>query len=144
MSFWAWFVFGGLFLAAFVAASIYALAGPTPIGYVNLLWSPHDIVLELNPKLGFVNVLREELAVMRDEFQSLRAIALRPRSAYRSADYPGAVKDDSATVGWPGAALAQSRMMPSHTLTCIYSRAIKRATPTADRLGHLVPARGQC
>ena len=71
------------------------------MGYINLIWEPHPIALALNPvEYKFTRVLRAEVATLRDEFWRRRALAMRPRSAYRSEDYPGAVKDDDATEGW--------------------------------------------
>eukprot|EP00937_MAST-01D_sp_MAST-1D-sp2_P001776 g1776.t1 len=95
---WLVLLLGGLLPV--VVVKLGAL-GPTPIGYINELWEPHPIALALNPEqFEFVRVLRAARATLRREFQQRRALALRPRSAYRSKDYPGAVKDDGATEGW--------------------------------------------
>jgi len=75
--------------------------GPTPIGHINRFWQPHPISLAVNPaEFMFVSTLRREAAAIQEEFASRRNLALRPRSEYRSEDYPGAVKDDGKTEGW--------------------------------------------
>jgi aspartyl/asparaginyl beta-hydroxylase (cupin superfamily) len=74
--------------------------GPTPMGFINQIWEPHRIALAVNPPFAFVSVLQREADVLREEFASRREAALRPRSDFRSKDYPGAVKDDSLTEGW--------------------------------------------
>ena len=83
-----------------VSIKYFRVLGPTPLGYINKFWTPHEITLALNPNFKFVKVLRNEITTLRDEFHGLRAIAMRPRSEYRSLEYPGAVKDDDQTVGW--------------------------------------------
>lgn len=87
--------------AVVILVAVLSQVGLISVAHVNLLWSPHPIALALNPRgLGIgVKKLQAATALIRNELKTQRSLVVRPRSAYISQDYPGAVKRED-TDGW--------------------------------------------